>query len=146
MSEAELSTIIKRLNQVSYICSDNYEAYSVWCKARKFKNDVEPSTYRKERKARGYIDTDNNYGELTEHDYAKDREINELLYKEGRYPHIENTNYKIEYDEFIALRDKFGLTINRVNSFHTQLDKDLVKSKQVYLQTVYLCTSKHILT
>ena len=90
---------------------------------------MEPSTYRKERKARGYIDTDNIYGELTERDYAKDREINEQLYKEGRYPHIENTNRKIDYDEFIALRYKFGLTINRVNSFHAQLERDLVKVK-----------------
>ena len=129
MSEIELSTIDKHLDQVSYICSDNYEAYSIWCKTRNFKHYVEPSTYRKERKARGYIDTDNIYGELTERDYAKDREINEQLYKEGRYPHIENTNRKIDYDEFIALRYKFGLTINRVNSFHAQLERDLVKVK-----------------
>ena len=66
---------------------------------------------------------------MTERDYAKDREINEQLYKEGRYPHIENTNRKIDYDEFIALRYKFGLTINRVNSFHAQLERDLVKVK-----------------
>lgn len=48
------------------------------------------------------------------------------MYRDGRYPHIENSNHKISYDEFIAIRSKFGLGINRVNSFHRMLQKYII--------------------
>lgn len=117
------------IGEVSYICTDNYEVYSVWTKEHNWKHYVEHSSYRKERSAKGYVNTDNIYSQLSKEDYAKDRKINEQLYKEGRYPHIENTKRLIPYDEFIALKYKFGLDINSVNSYHNILEKDLVKNK-----------------
>lgn len=129
MTEKELEDLESHIGEVSYICADNYEVYSVWTKEHNWKHYVEPSSYRKERSARGYVNTDNIYSQLSKEDYAKDRKINEQLYKEGRYPHIENTKRPIPYDEFIALKYKFGLEINRVNSYHNILEKDLVKNK-----------------
>lgn len=129
LSFNELSDLENQIESVSYICTDNLELYRLWTKKHHWNHYIEPSTFRKERKARGYIDTDNIYKTLTEADYKRDRKINEQLYKEKLYPHIENTDKKINYDEFIALRYKFGLTLNGVNNFHAQLEKDIVKSK-----------------
>lgn len=113
----------KTTNEVAYICSDNLSIYRQWCKDNNWKHYVEPSTYRKERKARGYIDTDNMYKDLTAEEYEKDRHINRELYRDGIYPHIENTERKLDYDEFVAVRSKFGLNLNSVNSFHNVLEK-----------------------
>lgn len=129
MSDNELLDLEGYINSVSYICTDNLEIYNNWTNKHNYKHYIEPSFYRKNRKSRGYINTDDIYKELSEKDYQKDREINEKLYKEGLYPHIENTDHKLSYDEFIALKYKFGLSINSVNSFHNRLEKDIIKSK-----------------
>lgn len=129
LSMNELADLQNHISKVSYLCSDNLELYSLWCEQNGWKHYVEPSTYRKERKARGYIDTDDIYKTLTDEDYAADRKINERLYKEGRYPHIENYDRKLSYDEFVALKYKFNLNINTVNSFHADLEYILVNSK-----------------
>lgn len=126
MDEKELDKITDFRN-ISYICSDNYDAYGIWCDKHGYRHYVEPSNYRKERQARGYIDTDDIYHSLTKEEYAKDEAINRQMYKEGRYPHIENADHDLTFDEFIAIRSKFGLGINRVNSFHAQLETWLVK-------------------
>lgn len=90
MTEKELLDLESYIQDVSYICTDNLELYQDWTIRHHWKLYVEPSTFRKERKARGYIDTDNIYRSLSESDYKKDRKINEQLYKEKLYPHIEN--------------------------------------------------------
>ena len=130
MTEIELLDLESRIKEVSYICTDNLELYRDWTMKHCWKHYVEPSTFRKERKARGYIDTDNIYQSLSEAEYKKDRQINERLYKEKLYPHIENNDKKISYDEFIALRYKFGLNINAVNRFHAQLEEWIITKKK----------------
>lgn len=110
---------------VNYICTDKYSAYKEWIEGKPYIHYVEPSTYRIERKARGYIDTDDTYNHLTEQEYKLDKDINIQMYKEGRYPHLENTK-KMSYDEFVTIRYKFNLGINRVNGFHGMLDNYLV--------------------
>lgn len=50
------------------------------------------------------------------------------MYKEKRYPHIENSKKPISFDEFNVIRYKFKLGINGVNAFHSMLDKYLVKN------------------
>lgn len=124
MTMRELNLLKEKItDEVAYICSDNLSIYRKWCKENNWKHYVEPSTYRKERKARGYIDTDNMYKDLTAEEYEKDRQINRELYRDGIYPHIENTERKLDYDEFVAVRSKFGLNLNSVNSFHNVLEK-----------------------
>lgn len=130
MTEIELLDLESRIKEVSYICTDNLELYRDWTMKHCWKHYVEPSTFRKERKARGYIDTDNIYQSLSEAEYKKDRQINERLYKEKLYPHIENNDKKISYDEFIALRYKFGLNINAVNRFHARLEEWIITKKK----------------
>lgn len=130
MTEKELFDLESKIQDVSYICTDNLELYQDWTIKHSWKHYVEPSTFRKERKARGYIDTDNIYQSLSESDYKKDRQINEQLYKEKLYPHIENNDKIISYDEFIALRYKFGLNINAVNRFHAQLEELIITKKK----------------
>ena len=117
----ELKDLEKHIKNPTYICTDNLEIYSKWCKENKWKHYIEPSTYRKERKARGYIDTDNTNRELTQEEYALDKKINMELYKIGKYQYIEGSEHKLDYDEFIALRYKFVLGLNSVNSFHAGL-------------------------
>lgn len=46
------------LLNVSYLCSDNYDAYSEFCKKHSFKHYVVPAKYLQVRKARGYVDAD----------------------------------------------------------------------------------------
>lgn len=121
MGLEELKEIESSLGEVSYICSDAYEAYSLWCAEHNWQHYVEPSTYRKERKARGYIDTDDAYRVLTDEDYENNKKINEKLYKDGIYPHIEGAGRKLSYDELVALKYKFHLTINGVNTMHSLL-------------------------
>lgn len=128
MGIKELHEIDSHVSNVVYFCTDNYSVYSEWCRERGYKHYVEPSTYRKERKARGYIDTDNIYYTLTKEDYEKDEAINRQMYKEGRFPHIENSNHDISYDEFLAIRSKLRLGINNVNSFHAQLHRYLIQN------------------
>lgn len=120
----ELKQIETFLERVSYICSDAYSIYSVWCAENKYKHYIEPSTYRRERKLRGYVDTDDMYKTLTQEEYEKDKKINESLYRDGIYPHIENPDRKLSYDEFCAIRYKFNLTINGVNSCHSILESN----------------------
>lgn len=130
MGFEELKDLETHIKNPSYICTDNLEIYSEWCKRHEWKHYVEPSTYKQERKARGYIDTDNTNRELTQEEYALDKKINMELYKIGKYPHIEGTEHKLDYDEFVALRYKFGLGINRVNSFHGDLEEDIIQDKR----------------
>ena len=124
----ELDKLKVRLKDVAYICTDNYNIYKDWCETEGYKHYIEPSTYRKERMARGYVNTDNIYHTLTAGEYARNETINRAMYKEGRYPHIENSNHKIGYDEFIAIRNKFHLGINGVNSFHSQLNEYIIEN------------------
>lgn len=126
----ELKDLEEHIKNPSYICTDNLEIYSEWCKRHEWKHYVEPSNYKQERKARGYVNTDNTNRELTQEEYALDKKINMELYKIGKYPHIEGTEHKLDYDEFVALRYKFGLGINRVNSFHADLEEEIIKSKK----------------
>lgn len=126
----ELDDLKNHMDRVSYVCTDNLEIYSEWCKQNNWKHYVEPSTYRKERKARGYVNTDNINKELTQEEYALDKKINMELYKTGKYPYIEGTEHKLDYDEFIAFKYKFGLGINTVNSLHGNLEQDLVSNKR----------------
>ena len=137
MTIKELDLLKEHISNVAYVCSDNYDVYAEWCEKEGFKHYVEPSTYRKERKARGYIDTDNIYYTLTKEDYENDEAINRQMYKKGRYPHIENSNHNISYDEFLAIRSKFNLGINRVNSFHAQLQKYIIENA-ANVSSVYL--------
>lgn len=138
MNMAELEVINPYLSNVSYICTDMNDIYIDWCDKYNFIHYVEPSTYRMERKVRGYIDTDNLYHQLTEGEYKKDEEINREMYKERHYPHIRNNEKPLSFDEFNILRYKFGLNINKVNSFHSMLDRYLIKNttgvNSVYLQ------------
>lgn len=128
MNINELESINNYIGDVSYICTDMFSVYSDWCDKNGYTHYVEPSTYRAERKARGYIDTDNLYHKLTKQEYAKDEAINRQMYKEKRYPHIENSKKPISFDEFNVIRYKFKLGINGVNAFHSMLDKYLVKN------------------
>lgn len=77
ITENELKNLEGYIDDVSYICTDNLEIYGKWAKSHNWKHYVEPSSFRKERKARGYIDTDNIYKQLSDKEYAKDRNINE---------------------------------------------------------------------
>ena len=129
MTEKELKDLENHIHDVSYICTDNLELYQEWTKKNDWKHYVEPSSYRKERKARGYTNTDDMYSQLSLEEKKKNRKINEELYKAGLYPHINNVDKKSSLDELIALRYKFGLTINSVNSFHSQLEKTIIKLK-----------------
>lgn len=129
LTEKELKDLENHIQDVSYICTDNLELYQEWTKKNKWKHYIEPSSYRKERKARGYVNTDDMYSQLSIEEKKINRKINEELYKAGLYPHINNTDEKYSLDELIALRYKFGLTINSVNSFHSQLEKEIIKSK-----------------
>lgn len=122
---------IKDFISVAYICSDNLDVYSDWCEKRGYKHYVEPSTYRKERKARGYIDTDNLYATLTEEEYKIDEQINRQMYKEGKYPHIENGEHKLSFDEFQVIKNKFGLNLAGVNGFHSVMENFLMNAKGV---------------
>lgn len=124
LSMAELDDIHDFWN-VAYLCSDNLEIYSEWCEKRGYKHYVEPSTYKKERRARGYIETENMYKTLTAEEYKKDELINRQMYKEGKYPHIENSNHKLSFDEFQVIKNKFGLGLHRVNGFHSELESFL---------------------
>lgn len=65
MNINELESINNYIGDVSYICTDMFSVYSDWCDKNGYTHYVEPSTYRAERKARGYIDTDNLYHKLT---------------------------------------------------------------------------------
>lgn len=111
---------------ISYICSDAYKVYSDWCKKHGYKHYVEPSNYRKLRQARGYVNTDDVYRSLTQADYNKNEKINQQLYKEGLYPHIENTDHLLDFHELYAIINKFGLGINKVNGFHSAIDDQFI--------------------
>ena len=130
MGFEELKDLEAHIKNPSYICTDNLEIYSEWCKQHEWKHYVEPSNYKQERKARGYVNTDNTNRELTQEEYELDKKINMELYKIGKYPHIEGSQRKLSYDEFVALRYKFGLGINRVNSFHGDLEEDIIQDKR----------------
>lgn len=94
-----------------YICTDMFSIYSDWCDKNGYTHYVEPSTYRAERKARGYIDTDNLYHKLTKQEYAKDEAINRQMYKEKRYPHIENSKKNLFHSMNLML---LGINLNLV--------------------------------
>ena len=113
MDEYELNKIHDFLN-VSYICSDNHPAYSIWCQKRGYAHYVEPSTYRKERQARGYVNTDDIYHKLTTEEYKLDEAINRQMYKEGKYPHIEGGEHDLSYEEFLAIKNKFRLGTSKL--------------------------------
>lgn len=83
MNINELESINNYIGDVSYICTDMFSVYSDWCDKNGYTHYVEPSTYWAERKARGYIDTDNLYHKLTKQEYAKDEAINRQMYKEN---------------------------------------------------------------
>lgn len=121
MTMNELNELTNSISEVAYICSDALSIYSYWCKENNWKHYIEPSNYRKERKARGYIDTHDMYHTLTKEEYEKDRKINKQLYDDGIYPHIESDK-RISYDELVAIRSKFNLGLNGVNSFHNILE------------------------
>lgn len=137
MNNEELEMINPYLMSVSYICTDMNEIYYDWCNKNGYSHYVEPSTYRMERKVRGYIDTDNIYYKLSEEEYKKDEVINREMYKERRYPHIRNSDKPLSFDEFNILRYKFNLGINRVNSFHALLERYLV-TRTTGVSSVYL--------
>ena len=122
---------IKDFLNVAYLCTDNLEIYTEWCEKRGYKHYVEPSTYRKERKARGYIDTDGLYTTLTDEEYKIDEAINRQMYKEGKYPHIECSDHKYSFDEFQVVKNKFKLGLNGVNGFHSVMENFLTNTKGV---------------
>lgn len=113
------------LLNVSYLCSDNYGIYNEFCKKKGYKHYIVPSKYLDIRKARGYVNTDDVYRTLTQEDYDKNEAINQQLYKEKIYPHIENAGRDISFHELTQLKYKFGLTVNSVNSFHADIQSML---------------------
>ena len=128
MTMNEINDLGNYIDEVAYICTDALSIYSFWCKEKKWKHYIEPSNYRKERQARGYIDTYDMYHTLTPEEYEKDRKINKQLYEDGIYPHIE-TERKLSYDELVAIRSKFNLGLNGVNSFHNVLEGNWNREK-----------------
>ena len=111
------------LLNVSYLCSDNYGAYSEFCKKHNFKHYVVPSKYLQVRKARGYVDADDIYHTLTQEEYDKNERINQQLYKEKIYPYVENSGRDLSFHELTQIKNKFGLTVNGVNSFHSDIQR-----------------------
>ena len=132
MGMEALKDFQKNINNVAYICTDSASIYSDWCKQQKvpFRHYVEPSGYRKERLARGYHNTDDINHTLTAEEFAINEKINRQMYKEKRYPHLENMGRPIGFDEFNTLKRKFGLGINAVNSFHSRFAKYLEHETQ----------------
>lgn len=126
----------KQLLSVSYLCTDNYHVYSELAEKRGFRHYVVPSKYLQVRKARGYVDTDNIYRNLTQEYYDKNERINQQLYKEKIYPYIENADRDISFHELTQLKYKFDLTINGVNSFHSEI--------QTLLDTVRGVSSEYV--
>lgn len=127
---------ITDFENIAYICSDNLTVYSDWCDNHGYQHYVEPSTYKKERKARGYIDTNSIYRTLTDDEYKLNEKINRQMYKEGLYPHIENLPRKLSFDEFLNTKRVYGLGLNRVNGFHSVLENFLQNTTGV--STEYL--------
>ena len=127
---------ITDFHNIAYICSDNLSVYSEWCDNHGYQHYVEPSTYKKERKARGYIDTSGTYRNLTPAEYKLDEQINRQMYKEGLYPHIENSPYPLSFDEFNDTRKAHNLGLHKVNGFHSVLENFLQNTKGV--STEYL--------
>ena len=122
---------ITDFHNIAYICSDNLPVYIEWCDKYGYQHYIEPSTYKKERKARGYIDTTGTYRNLTPAEYKLDEQINRQMYKEGRYPHIDNSPYPLSFDEFNDTRKAHKLGLHKVNGFHSVLENFIQNTKGV---------------
>lgn len=120
-----LKDLENHIERVDYLCSDDLDIYRKWCSDKGWKHYIEPSGYRKERKARGYISTDNIGRTLTEEERKISNAIAREMYEEGVYPRIENIEQKYSYDDFNTIHYKFNLNLNSVNSLHSDIKEML---------------------
>ena len=81
------------------------------------------SKYLQVRKARGYVDADDIYHTLTQEEYDKNERINQQLYKEKIYPYVENSGRDLSFHKLSQIKNKFGLTVNGVNGFHSDIQR-----------------------
>lgn len=125
---------ITDFEDIAYICSDNLAVYSEWCDKHGYQHYIEPSTYKKVRRARGYIDTNDPYNSLTDVEYKLNEKINRQMYKEGLYPHIQNTDRKLSFDEFLNTKRAHRLGLHKVNGFHSVLENFLMNTTGVSIE------------
>lgn len=120
-----LKDLENHIERVDYLCSDDLDIYRKWCSEKGWKHYIEPSGYRKERLARGYISTDDVGRTLTEEERKISNSIAREMYQEGVYPRIENITENYSYDDFNTIHYKFNLNLNSVNSLHSDIKEML---------------------
>ena len=126
---------INDFHGVDYICTDALKVYSDWCKEKNYKHYIEPSTYRKERSARGYVAPSREHI-LSQQQYELNDRISRQLYAEHRYPYVEDGHH-YTYDEFKEAKKAQHWTINAVNSFHKSIE-NFISSAERGVSSKYL--------
>lgn len=115
------------VESVNYICSDAYSIYEEWCDENSYRHYIEPTQCKIERQGFGYIEVSNKHPHLTEEEKRNNRKIAEMMYEERKWYHIRNSG-KMNLDTMYLLRKRDNLTINDINSFHSEFEETLVRN------------------
>lgn len=137
LSKKYLKEFEEHMENVNYLCSDDLDVYRKWCKDKGWKHYIEPSGYRKERLARGYVLTDDINKTLNKDERELSNKIAREMYEEGVYCRIENSGEKYSYDDFNTIHYKFKLGLNSVNSLHSDI-KDMLYAENSGVKDAYL--------
>lgn len=120
------SEVASHFKDVTHLCSDANNIYSKYCSNKNIVHYVRPSDYLKKLKdgrSRGQTDND--------------------LYNLQQIDYIEMTDESsLSYSRFKDMKDKYSLSISRVNQVHSRLKQRLVTEKHgITLKNIdgYVC-------
>ncbi len=142
----------------AYICTDANAIYKEFFSLQEVPHYIKPSNYLEVLKHNGYEDLPEDY-ELVLDDNNPERSINEAkrirhkqqvyerLYREGQVDCIANRG-GLTFQEFLWLKEQYGLNLGRVNGLHNEL-KFTLERQMTNVTTKYLplylafCSYRH---
>lgn len=125
----------KHLNSPSFICTDGYEDYEVYCDEYSYQHHITPSTYKNDLKLSGYIyQNEKTHPEkLTQEEIQQNIKLEKKLFNEGCGLKICNSG-KMSYETYTTIiknqggKDLFNL--DKVNKLHGTLKNDFAHDAQ----------------
>lgn len=116
----------KHFNSPAYICSDNYSVYDEYCRLQHIPHYIKPSSYLTTLEENGIGPNDS---EIT--DSAEREKILHKLFNDDLIDMIiiDGDRDTMTYNMFKKAKDKYKLSLGRVNELHSEIKKFLYAEK-----------------
>ncbi len=116
----------EHFNSPAYLCSDNNAVYDEYCKLQHIPHYVKPSDYLKVLKDNGLDPTDLKITDADEREKIKHKLFNDDLIDRIL---IDGDSDVMTYNMFIKAKNKYNLSLGRVNELHSEIKKFLYSEK-----------------